>query len=102
MTGHDIRQKDGFQRRVVCAANRSGDDIILGIRHWDAYMHLHATQAFGDDELEHPFEQGFLDNQGTFLSRTEAWKVAKAADQIIRRVGGDSANGGTLYSENLY
>lgn len=47
-------------------------------------------------------EAGFVDNFGNFLTRTEAWKVAEAAGQILYRVGGDTANGGTLYSENLY
>jgi len=71
--------------RIVCAANRKAftGHIVLGIRHWDAFM------------------RG-IDNKGVFLSRTEAWKVAEAAGQIIRRVGGDETNGGTLYSENLY
>ena len=30
------------------------------------------------------------------------WNVAKAAGQIIKEVGGNDLNGGTLYSENLY
>ena len=47
-------------------------------------------------------DQGFINNHGKFLSRTEDWKVAEAAVQIIRRVGGDEIDGGTLYSENLY
>lgn len=47
-------------------------------------------------------EQGFIDQHGAFMSRREAWEVAEAAGQIIRRVGGDEADGGTLYSENLY
>jgi hypothetical protein len=51
---------------------------------------------------DYDFEQGFVDQKGNFLSRTEAWQVAQTANQIIRRVGGDTANGGTLYSENLY
>jgi hypothetical protein len=46
-----------------------------------------------------PFRQGFLDNKGIFLTREEAHTVAKAAGQIVRRVGGDANR---LYSENLY
>lgn len=46
--------------------------------------------------------QGFVGNRGQFLTREEAWKVALDAGQIIRRVGDDDRNGGTLYSENLY
>jgi len=83
--------------RIVCAANRKRftGEVVLGIRHWDAFMHKLHTE--GD-----PVDQGFIDNKGAFLSRTDAWKVAEAAGQIIRRVGGDDSNGGTLYSENLY
>lgn len=93
-----------MEQKIVCAANLFADDdgakfTILGVRHWDALM-KHILGVFPDDLQE--IEQGFIDNQGTFLSRTEAWKVAEAAGQIIRRVGGDDANGGTLYSENLY
>lgn len=46
-----------------------------------------------------PWEQGFIDQRGNFLGRQEAWQVAQAAGQIIRRVGGDTEAGGTLYSE---
>lgn len=49
-----------------------------------------------------PGAQGFVDNEGNFLTREEAWKVAERCGQIIRRCGGDTANGGTLYSENLW
>lgn len=84
--------------RIVCAANRKRftGEVVLGIRHWDAWM-ANALDTEGD-----PVDQGFIDNRGNFLSRTEAWKIAEAAGQIIRRVGGDTTNGGTLYSENLY
>lgn len=83
--------------RIVCAANRKRftGEVVLGLRHWDAWMHKLDTE--GD-----PVDQGFIDNRGVFLDRIEAWKVADAAGQIIRRVGGDHVDGGTLYSENLY
>jgi hypothetical protein len=44
-------------------------------------------------------QQGFVDKSGTFKTREEAWSIAEAANQIIRRVGGDN---GKLFSENLY
>lgn len=47
-------------------------------------------------------DQGFVDRNRNYLTREQAWEVAKAAGQIIRRCGGDDSNGGTLYSENLY
>jgi hypothetical protein len=47
-------------------------------------------------------DQGFIDQFGKYYTRTEAWKIAEAMGQIRYRCGGDTANGGTLYSENLY
>jgi hypothetical protein len=43
--------------------------------------------------------QGFVTNTGRFVEREEAWDIAMAADQIIKRVGGDE---GRLFSENLW
>jgi len=71
-------------RRIVCAANRSPDGTItLQVRHC----------APPEDE------QGFIDNKGNWLTREEAYVVAKDADQIIRRCGGDKRR---LFSENIY
>lgn len=90
---------------IVCAANSYGDTIIPGVRHADAWMsgivyqfedvHMYLTD---EDEKE----QGFLTNKGRWVDRQEAWKIAVKNRQIVRRVGGDTAKGGTLYSENLY
>lgn len=44
-------------------------------------------------------EPGFVDNCYQFLTREEAFEVAYAAGQILRRCGGDD---GKLFSENLY
>lgn len=85
-------------RRVVCAACRHADGaIICGARHFDRVMRM----QMGESDWR-AAEQGFIDQHGTFMSREEAWKAATEAGQILRRVGGDDANGGTLYSENLY
>ena len=91
-------------QRIVCAANRHpSGELILGIRHWDNIMRKSLTlQPRLGAQSPHLYDQGFVDQQGNFLTRTEAWQVAQAASQIIRRVGGDTANCGTLYSENLY
>lgn len=86
-------------RRVVCAANLMEDgNVLLGARHWDHMMVNQANRAGSRGEVE----QGFIDQHGVFMSRREAWKVAETAGQIIKRVGGDDRDGGTLYSENLY
>lgn len=102
-----------YQRRVVCAANMDElGSVILGARHWDELMYKHyriTLSAAGHDRGQAEAgwvgcKQGFIDQHGKFLTREEAWIVAEAAGQIIRRVGGDmsSDNIGSLYSENLY
>jgi len=91
-----------MQRVIVCAAMRDTKTgkVICSVRHWDEL----SRQRFNSQEEAMDFddEQGFVDNKYQFLTRTEAWKVAEAAGQIKRRCGGDTADGGTLYSENLY
>lgn len=89
-----------FQRRVVCAAIRTKNgEIILGARHFDALMRRTNDLA---EEAYQGFrfaEQGFIDQKGIFMTREEAWDVAKNANQIIRECGSCE---GALYSENLY
>lgn len=92
---------------IVCAAVRLDDGrIILGSRHFDQFMKVTLilmckNQAAYDRLLKH-HKQGFIDQFGRFYDRQEAWVIASKAGQIKRRVGGDDAEGGTLYSENLY
>jgi hypothetical protein len=46
--------------------------------------------------------QGFVTDRGRYVDRQEGWKIAEAAGQIIARCGGDTTDGGTLYSENVW
>lgn len=88
------------QPRIVCAACRDVvGQVVCGPRHFDAVMRQQVDRMMSYSE---PWQQGFVDQWGRFLTREEAWKVAVAANQIIKRVGGDDASGGRLYSENLY
>ena len=85
------------RRRVVCAAVRDSDGrIVVGPRHFDQTM---TNAIYSLPEWSRPWEQGFIDQRGEFMTREEAHKVAIEADQIIRRCGGDDAR---LFSENLY
>lgn len=87
-------------RRVVCAAlcDLETGAILLGVRHFDEFMR--STIAYDTSEIDWTLaEQGFVDQQGKFMNRQESHDVASAANQIIRRVGGDT---GKLFSENLY
>jgi len=61
-----------------------------------------ARDIYGKDNIPRPVQQGFVDNRGNFLTRTEAWKLAEKTGQIIDRFDSNDADGGTLYSENLY
>lgn len=102
----DAKRSNKDLNRIVSAANKCGDFLILGPRHWDSTMHQQykLLEKHLGENLPRPeeFKQGFIDRYGIFLTREEAWKVALAAGQIIFRCGGDEANGGRLYSENLY
>lgn len=87
-------------RRVVCAANLfynldCDDVIVVGPRHFDMTMH-DQIRARGLVGMDH--EQGFIDQHGVFMSRKEAFKVAVAANQLIR----PEFQPGVLFSENLY
>ena len=85
-------------RRVVCAAVRARcGRLICSPRHFDAIAQVAVEALWASDWAQ--AEQGFVDQCGTFMTREEAWPVAEAAGQIVRRVGGD---GNRLYSENLY
>ena len=85
------------QRRVVCAALKFKDYIVIGPRHYDQTMvDTIVSLKINEDEQS---VQGFIDQHGIFMTRKVAFTVAKEADQIIRRCGGDNE---TLYSENLY
>ena len=88
-------------RVVVCAAikNKFGK-IVCGARHWDNIMRGQILIA-GKRPLEWiaGVEQGFIDQYGVFMSREEAYILAKEMGQIKY---GREYSKGTLYSEDLY
>jgi hypothetical protein len=94
-------------RRVVCAANRHPTDhktIFCSPRHFDPLM-CQEMFARGYDRVTTgiviKWEQGFIDQWGDFMDRTEALAVARASGQSTR---GDIhlSNKKYLYSEDLY
>ena len=95
-----------MQRRVVCAAIRSPlGKILLGIRHYSADMHEQMKHRRDCHEfyLRHDEDQGFVDQHGVYMSREEAYQVAKTAGQIVRpEACGEGLDGPKLYSEGLY
>lgn len=83
--------------------------IITGIRHYSPEMRTTLRRIYGKGIkllwfwLKKPYHlrvknQGFVDQYGIFVSRADAWYIAKSAGQIIREVSVP----GELYSENLY
>ena len=98
------------QRRIVCAAVKYGEGkdalVVCAPRHHDPRMNhtlgkLREDKLF-DFEVAGRAEQGFVDQFGLFLNRTEAWHIAVAANQITDRCPKDRWDDETLYSEWLY
>lgn len=84
---------------IISAANRSPDGLIVMCkRHGSPDFYEIVDKLFDPDTKYHDWDQGFVSNRRDFLTREEAWEVAKNACQI-RRVTGTP---GTLYSEDLY
>ena len=85
------------QQVVVCAANKIGDVVLCGARHWDGVMRKQAASMglkCGNEE------QGFIDQFGDFLTRKEAMKIVKKSGQ---RFDVESNRGDeVLFSEGLY
>jgi hypothetical protein len=93
-------------RRVVCAAVRLNDVIVLGPRHFDHTMHTMiarlATSGTPRTAWAHA-DQGFIDQYGVYMSRSEAYDVAVHSGQILpecRRTA--TVINPKLFSEDLY
>ena len=91
---------DRTQRRVVCAAVKGGDIIVVGPRHFDDTMHMMISRFRKLTQREmFQGEQGFIDQWGKFMSREEALAVAIAAGQLR---GEKNQPTHLLFSEDLY
>jgi hypothetical protein len=82
--------------RIVSAAIQKDDLIIMGVRHFDQIMQNQLEIAGLDRK---GWTQGFITNKLRFVSREEAWEIAKANDQIC---WGKDRPPGKLFSEDLY
>lgn len=87
------------RRMVVCAACKMGDLVVMSPRHWDIPMHWTAAHLKGTLELRLA-EQGFVDQWGVFMTREEAYQVAKRQGQIRYPENGNGSE--KLFSEMLY
>lgn len=87
------------QRRIAQAAYNYNGYIVTGTRHSCPIMEMQIV-AIGWKLLEEwcngdKMIQGFTDQYGNFLTRKEAYPIAKAAGQIIH----EDHCPGTLFSE---
>lgn len=83
--------------RVVCAAlrHRRTGKVLCGARHYDQIM----LQFIENGEYRDA-EQGFIDNYGNFLTRSEAYEIAERNNQFNGRE--PPRIKGKLFSEDLY
>ncbi len=106
-------EEDGFsgwrwerydiQLRIVCAANRYKDLIIMGTRHSAPSMYAHIDLIGLDALLEYcqgDKEQGFVDQYGLFHSRSAARIIYEASGGKPAR--GEWTHPTKLFSEDLY
>lgn len=92
----------GKTRLVVCAANKYGDDVFTGIRHFCPIMRKNMKDydiAWMREEFGEI--QGFVDQHGVFMDRFEALTVATEAGQINRYLEKTTPID-RLFSEDLY
>ena len=74
------------QKRIVCAACKNGEHVVLGARHYDRLMNT-AIDILEDSVLTEDWKgqdavQGFIDQFGKFHDRKEALAIATAAGQV--------------------
>lgn len=96
-------EKYNTKLRIVAAANRYKDIVVVGPRHYSNAMRL-AIDALGGVKILRAYagdeyEQGFVDQYSTFYTREEALELAKANDQVLYT---DNMPTNILISEMLY
>ena len=104
----DLKESDYIFEKILCSAINYNGAIITGRRHSDCYKSLksilevesYSNINFDLADREH---QGFLTTFNRFVDRKEAYKIAKAQNQI--KYGFDATENGEesiLISENLF
>ena len=89
---------------ILCAAIAYGDTIICGHRHSDCYKILkELTGAYTTSKETPPGreDQGFLTSLNRYVSRNEAFHIAKDNNQIWRNLH-EGVIDNILISEDLY
>ena len=94
--------KDKTKEYILCASIKYDDIIINGRRHKDCYIILRQFKPNIKEEDEPGREyQGFLTSKNRYVTRKEAFNIAKEQEQIIHHMFDDDLIG-ELVSEDLY
>jgi hypothetical protein len=89
-----------FPTSVFKPGNISKGVVLCGHRHTDI-IHQHVSLMQKRQAEMGKYVQGFLTNTNKFLNRSEAMKVAIAANQLLEG-SRFKEEGNELYSEDLY
>lgn len=93
---------------IICAAVQWIDPInelemtIGCIRHADGLAQLEVVREIGQVIDKIDVEQGFLDHNGKFYSRTAAYTIAKQCGQLSATTLANKHGSQELFSEDLY
>ena len=93
---------------IVCAAVKwtnpyTGLERTIGcIRHADGLAQLNTLRELGQFIDKIDVEQGFLDHNGKFYSRTAAYTIAKQCGQLSATTLANKHGSQELFSEDLY
>lgn len=93
---------------IVCAAVQwtnpyTGLELTIGcIRHADGLAQLDVVREIGQVIDKIDVEQGFLDHNGKFYSRTAAYTIAKQCGQLSATTLANKHGSQELFSEDLY
>lgn len=93
---------------IVCAAVQwinpiNGLEMTIGcIRHADGLAQLEVVREIGQVIDKIDVEQGFLDHNGKFYSRTAAYTIAKQCGQLSATTLANKHGSQELFSEDLY
>lgn len=93
---------------IVCAAVKwtnpyTGLELTIGcIRHADGLAQLEVVREIGQFIDKIDVEQGFLDHNGKFYSRTAAYTIAKCCGQLSATTLANKHGSQELFSEDLY
>ena len=66
------------KRYIICAAIKYKGQVILGHNHGDILQNIKLVEG----DYIYQENQGFIDNQGIFLTRKEAFKIAIENGQL--------------------